>query len=549
MVIKSLESLCANLFWGSHESSKKLSWVKWSNTLASFDKGGLGVGSLSAFNKAFLRKWRWPLFNFPNSLWVQVIKAFHGNEAGMDLGGYQTSGTWAKIVGTINHLHSSGIVPLNSIRFKVGDGSSSCFWPITMGRSKTEFDNLIIDISNMEINDLVESDTYALIRFLEWFVMGMLNRMTTSFSLVTRLLQFGILFDHGLICLFQAFSRVKIGLTGLIHGMFLRTTRAKRVKRLEKKRKSRPLQLKRRLFKVRIESSTKKSLGDQEDASNQGRNMAGFTYNQLKNKSFKEVQKAFDNTMTWINSFVSMNTEVVKDRAEGNETRVEAKVDNDQEEAEIKMYMNIVSDDEVAVDVIPLATKPPIIVDCKIIKEGKISSYHIIRADGSSKRYSSMIQMLQNIDREDLETLWKRLGYVNMRLIQSLASKELVRNLPKLKYDQHFYDACKMGKQDHANHKAKNIVSTTGCLELLHIDLFGPSTTRSYRGNQYTLVIVDDYSREFDNEVQFGEFCNANGITHNFSAPRTPQSNGVVERKNMIVQEMSRTMLNEKSLP
>ncbi|GJS92418.1 retrovirus-related pol polyprotein from transposon TNT 1-94 [Tanacetum coccineum] len=88
-----------------------------------------------------------------------------------------------------------------------------------------------------------------------------------------------------------------------------------------------------------------------------------------------------------------------------------------------------------------------------------------------------------------------------------------------------------------------------------------PSAVRSYGGNRYTLVIVDDYSRctivsirtdhgrEFDNEVQFGEFCNANGITHNFSAPRTPQSNGVVERKNRTLQEMSRTMLNEQSLP
>ncbi|GJV61112.1 zf-CCHC domain-containing protein [Tanacetum coccineum] len=49
--------------------------------------------------------------------------------------------------------------------------------------------------------------------------------------------------------------------------------------------------------------------------------------------------------------------------------------------------------------------------------------------------------------------------------------------------------------------------------------------------------------------AKFGEFCNANRITHNFSAPRTPQSNGVVERKNMTLQEMSRTMLNEQSLP
>ncbi|GJS94093.1 retrovirus-related pol polyprotein from transposon TNT 1-94 [Tanacetum coccineum] len=192
---------------------------------------------------------------------------------------------------------------------------------------------------------------------------------------------------------------------------------------------------------------------------------------------------------------------------------------------------------------------------------------------------------------DENSTLWhRRLGHANMRLIQSLASKELVRNLPKLKFDQHFCDACKIGKQAHASHKAKNIVSTTRCLELLHMDLFGPSAVRSYGGNRYTLVIVDDYSRytwtrflkdkteafdqfeifskkiqnqlgctivsirtdhgrEFDNEVQFGKFCNANGITHNFSAPRTPQSNGVVERKNRTLQEMSRTMLNEQSLP
>nr|GEX14123.1 retrovirus-related Pol polyprotein from transposon TNT 1-94 [Tanacetum cinerariifolium] len=81
------------------------------------------------------------------------------------------------------------------------------------------------------------------------------------------------------------------------------------------------------------------------------------------------------------------------------------------------------------------------------------------------------------------------------------------------------------------------------------LDLFSPSAVRSYGGNQYTLVIVDDYSRKFDNEVQFKEFCNANGITHNFLALRTPQSNGVVERKNRTLQEMSRTMLNEQSLP
>nr|GEZ10544.1 hypothetical protein [Tanacetum cinerariifolium] len=87
--------------------------------------------------------------------------------------------------------------------------------------------------------------------------------------------------------------------------------------------------------------------------------------------------------------------------------QAEAKVDNDQREVEMKMYMKIIPDDEIEVDAIPLATKPPIIIDWKIIKEGNSSSYHHISADESSKSYSSMIQMLQHIDREDLETLWK----------------------------------------------------------------------------------------------------------------------------------------------
>ncbi|GJU80789.1 hypothetical protein Tco_1283154 [Tanacetum coccineum] len=62
---------------------------------------------------------------------------------------------------------------------------------------------------------------------------------------------------------------------------------------------------------------------------------------------------------------------------------VEVKVDD---EVEIKKHMEIVSDDEVAIDAIPLATKPPIIIDWKIIKERKMGYFQIIRADGSLRR-------------------------------------------------------------------------------------------------------------------------------------------------------------------
>ncbi|GJZ67414.1 retrovirus-related pol polyprotein from transposon TNT 1-94 [Tanacetum coccineum] len=230
--------------------------------------------------------------------------------------------------------------------------------------------------------------------------------------------------------------------------------------------------------------------------------------------------------------------------------------------------------------------------DSEITKDGKVigrgirkKGLYVMKLGNKPKDQICLTTIDEN------STLWhRRLGHTNMCLIQSLASKELVRNLPKLKFDQHFCDACKMGKQAHASHKAKNVVSTTRCLELLHMDLFGPSAVRSYGGNRYTLVIVDDYSRytwtrflkdkteafdqfeifsrkiknqlgcsivsirtdhgrEFDIEVQFGEFYNTNSITHNFLAPRTRQSNGVVKRKNRTLQEMSRTMLNEQSLP
>nr|GEZ04841.1 hypothetical protein [Tanacetum cinerariifolium] len=194
--------------------------------------------------------------------------------------------------------------------------------------------------------------------------------------------------------------------------------------------------------------------------------------------------------------------------------------------------------------------------DSEITKDGKVigrgirkSSLYVIKLGKKTKDKICLTTIVEN------STLWHRiLGHANMRLIQSLASKELVRNLPKLKFDQHFCNACKIGKQAHASHKAKNIVLMTRYLELLHMDLFSPSNVQSYEGNLYILLIVDNYSRmdhgrKFDNEVQFGEFCNANGITHNFSDPQTPQSNGVVERKNRTLQKMSKTMLNEQSLP
>ncbi|GJT46135.1 hypothetical protein Tco_0954850 [Tanacetum coccineum] len=79
-VLQDLERIRAKFFWGGNKDKNKMAWVKWPIILNSFDKGGLNIGSLKAFNLALLQKWRWRLLSSPNALWVQVIKAYHGQE-------------------------------------------------------------------------------------------------------------------------------------------------------------------------------------------------------------------------------------------------------------------------------------------------------------------------------------------------------------------------------------------------------------------------------------------------------------------------------------
>jgi hypothetical protein len=82
-----------------------------------------------------------------------------------------------------------------------------------------------------------------------------------------------------------------------------------------------------------------------------------------------------------------------------------------------------------------------------------------------------------------------------------------MRNLNKLQKEGHILgltnvvfekdrscEACQASKQVGAPHRAKNIMSITRPMEMLHNDLFGNITYISIGGNKYSLVIVDDYS-------------------------------------------------------
>ncbi|GKD65996.1 hypothetical protein Tco_1308104 [Tanacetum coccineum] len=121
------------------------------------------------------------------------------------------------------------------------------------------------------------------------------------------------------------------------------------------------------------------------------KNMEGKKPKDLKNKSFDSIQKMFDRAFKRVNTFVDFRTEVMEGSSKRAGTKLEqevtkkqkvddvqetAEVDNDQEAAKIKELMEIVPDkEEVAIDAIPLAVKPPSIVDWKIHKEGKKTYY------------------------------------------------------------------------------------------------------------------------------------------------------------------------------
>ena len=97
----------------------------------------------------------------------------------------------------------------------------------------------------------------------------------------------------------------------------------------------------------------------------------------------------------------------------------------------------------------------------------------------------------------DESWLWhRRLSHLNFKDINKLVTGGHVRGLPLLKFDrEHLCAACEMGKQSRQSHPSIINTKVVEPLELLHIDLCGPSSIESIGGSKYILVIVDDFSR------------------------------------------------------
>ncbi|GJR91926.1 putative ribonuclease H-like domain-containing protein [Tanacetum coccineum] len=186
--------------------------------------------------------------------------------------------------------------------------------------------------------------------------------------------------------------------------------------------------------------------------------------------------------------------------------------------------------------------------------------------------------------------LWhRRLGHVNLKTINKLVKDNFVKGLPikRFKNDQTCV-ACLKGKQHKTSCKSKIQNSITQPLFMLHMDLFGPTFVSNLMNKKYCLVVTDDYSRftwvffleskdetcgflksfitqienlvdkkvkiiicdhgtEFKNRVM-SEFCEKKGIKREFSVSRTPQQNGVAERRNRTLIEAAKTMLADSKL-
>ncbi|GJQ98724.1 putative ribonuclease H-like domain-containing protein [Tanacetum coccineum] len=163
----------------------------------------------------------------------------------------------------------------------------------------------------------------------------------------------------------------------------------------------------------------------------------------------------------------------------------------------------------------------------------------------------------------DESKLWhRRLGQLNFKTMNKLVKGNLVRGLPsKLFENDETCVACQKGKQHRASCNSKTKTSISLPLHLLHMVLFGPTFVKSLMKKMYCLVVTDDYSR-FTWVFFLATKDDTSGILKSLitwienlvdhkvkSIARTPQQNGVAERRNRTLIKAARTMLADSKLP
>nr|GEX11584.1 retrovirus-related Pol polyprotein from transposon TNT 1-94 [Tanacetum cinerariifolium] len=147
--------------------------------------------------------------------------------------------------------------------------------------------------------------------------------------------------------------------------------------------------------------------------------------------------------------------------------------------------------------------------------------------------------------------LWhQRLSHLNFDTINDLARNDLVAGLSKFKYHkEHLCPSCEQGKRKRAFHPPKPVPNSSQRLHLLYMDLCGPMRIASINDKRISvllqspfIIIRTDNDTEFKNQG-LKEYFDTVGISYQMSSVRTPQQNRIVERRNQMLVEATRTML------
>ncbi|GKA89386.1 RNA-directed DNA polymerase, eukaryota [Tanacetum coccineum] len=121
-----MESIRNNFFIGADPSEKKITCFAWNQVLASKEKGGLGVLSFYALNRALLLKWVWRFVSQDGSLWYHVIQAIY--EVKINSHSVRYNSNWCSILREMNSLKVKGLYFMSFCSKRIGNGNSTNFW-------------------------------------------------------------------------------------------------------------------------------------------------------------------------------------------------------------------------------------------------------------------------------------------------------------------------------------------------------------------------------------------------------------------------------------
>ncbi|GKC94156.1 RNA-directed DNA polymerase, eukaryota [Tanacetum coccineum] len=125
-VLKIMEAIRSRFFNGIGQEESKITWIAWNKALASKKRGGLGVSSFFALNRALLLKWVWRFISQDGSLWSRVIRAIYGHK--IDAHTTHTSSNWCAIVRELHSLKDKGFDFWSHCKKRIGNGIDTSFW-------------------------------------------------------------------------------------------------------------------------------------------------------------------------------------------------------------------------------------------------------------------------------------------------------------------------------------------------------------------------------------------------------------------------------------